>query len=85
MKSIEEMNAMEVCAYLVAKSARNAISEEESHRLYNIHCAKLKKEIEANHVEEISDEFKRELYAPVNGADEKPKNQKDGENESADN
>ena len=59
------MNAMEVCAYLVAITSKNAISEEEIHRLYDIHCAKLKKEIEAKHVEEVSDEFKKELLASV--------------------
>ena len=47
--------------------------EEEIHRLYDIHCAKLKKEIEAKHVEEVSDEFKKELLASVRSADEKPK------------
>ena len=65
MKPVEEMNAMEVCAYLVAITSKNAISEEEIRRLYDIHCAKLKKEIEAKHVEEVSDEFKKELLASV--------------------
>ena len=65
MKPVEEMNAMEVCAYLVSITSKNAISEEEIHRLYDIHCAKLKKEIEAKHVEEVSDEFKKELLASV--------------------
>ena len=73
MKPVEEMNAMEVCAYLVAITSKNAISEEEIRRLYDIHCAKLKKEIEAKHVEEVSDEFKKELLASVRVADEKPK------------
>ena len=73
MKPVEEMNAMEVCAYLVAITSKNAISEEEIRRLYDIHCAKLKKEIEAKHVEEVSDEFKKELLASVRMADEKPK------------
>ncbi len=73
MKPVEEMNAMEVCAYLVAITSKNAISEEEIRRLYDIHCAKLKKEIEAKHVEEVSDEFKKELLASVRTAVEKPK------------
>ena len=73
MKPVEEMNAMEVCAYLVAITSKNAISEEEIRRLYDIHCAKLKKEIEAKHVEEVSDEFEKELLASVRSADEKPK------------
>ena len=45
MKPVEEMNAMEVCAYLVAKASRKEISEDEIRRLYDIHCAKLKKEL----------------------------------------
>lgn len=73
MKPVEEMNAMEVCAYLVAITSKNAISEEEIRRLYDIHCAKLKKEIEAKHVEEVSAEFKKELLASVRTAVEKPK------------
>ena len=73
MKPVEEMNAMEVCAYLVAITSKNAISEGEIRRLYDIHCAKLKKEIEAKHVEEVSDEFKKELLASVRVANEKPK------------
>ena len=44
MKPVEEMNAMEVCAYLVAKASMKEISEDEIRRLYDIHCAKLKKE-----------------------------------------
>ena len=45
MKLVEEMNAMEVRAYLVAKASRKEISEDEIRRLYDIHCAKLKKEL----------------------------------------
>ena len=45
MKPVEEMNAMEVCVYLVAKASRKEISEDEIRRLYDIHCAKLKKEL----------------------------------------
>ena len=61
MKSVEEMNAMEVCAYLVAKTAGKEIDDAEIHRLYDIHCAKLKKERAEKNVGKVSDEFRREL------------------------
>ena len=52
MKPVEEMNAMEVCAYLVAKTAGKEIDDAEILRLYDIHCAKLKKELaEKNHAQ----------------------------------
>ena len=38
MKPIEEMNAMEVCAYLVAKTSKRELGEDEIRRLYDIHC-----------------------------------------------
>ena len=50
MKPVEEMNAMEVCAYLVAKASRKEIDEDEIRRLYDIHCAKLKKELAEKNV-----------------------------------
>lgn len=61
MKSVEEMNAMEVCAYLVAKTAGKEIDNAEIRRLYDIHCAKLKKELAEKNVGKVSDEFKKEL------------------------
>ena len=61
MKPVEEMNAMEVCAYLVAKSARGELAEDELNRLYDIHCAKLKKELAEKNVGKVSDEFRKEL------------------------
>ena len=65
MKTIEEMNAMEVCAYLVAKTSEKLIGQGEIRRLYDIHCAKLKKEIEANAVKDVSAEFRKELLETV--------------------
>ena len=61
MKPVEEMNAMEVCAYLVAKASRKEIGEDEIRRLYDIHCAKLKKELAEKNVGKVSDEFRKEL------------------------
>ena len=61
MKPVEEMNAMEVCAYLVAKTSRKEIGEDEIRRLYDIHCAKLKKELAEKNVGKVSDEFRKEL------------------------
>ena len=61
MKPVEEMNAMEVCAYLVAKTAGKEIGEDEIRRLYDIHCAKLKKELAEKNVGKVSDEFRKEL------------------------
>lgn len=61
MKPVDEMNAMEVCTYLVAKSARGELGEDELNRLYDIHCAKLKKELAEKNVGKVSDEFRKEL------------------------
>ena len=61
MKPVEEMNAMEVCAYLVAKASTKEIGEDEIRRLYDIHCAKLKKELAEKNVGKVSDEFRKEL------------------------
>ena len=61
MKPVEEMNAMEVCAYLVAKTSGKEIDDAEIHRLYDIHCAKLKKELAEKNVGKVSDEFRKEL------------------------
>ena len=61
MKPVEEMNAMEVCAYLVAKASRREIGEDEIRRLYDVHCAKLKKELAERNVGEVSGEFRKEL------------------------
>ena len=61
MKPVEEMNAMEVCAYLVAMASRKEIGEDEIRRLYDIHCAKLKKELAEKNVGKVSDEFRKEL------------------------
>ena len=61
MKPVEEMNAMEVCAYLVAKTAGKEIDDAEIKRLYDIHCAKLKKELAEKNVGKVSDEFRKEL------------------------
>ena len=61
MKPVEEMNAMEVCAYLVAKTAGKEIDDAEIRRLYDIHCAKLKKELAEKNVGKVSDEFRKEL------------------------
>ena len=61
MKPVEEMNAMEVCAYLVAKTAGKEIDDAEILRLYDIHCAKLKKELAEKNVGKVSDEFRKEL------------------------
>ena len=61
MKPVEEMNAMEVCAYLVAKASRKEIGEDEIRRLYDIHCAKLKRELAEKNVGKVSDEFRKEL------------------------
>ena len=61
MKSVEEMNAMEVCAYLVAKTSGKEIDDAEIRRLYDIHCAKLKKERAEKNVGKVSDEFRKEL------------------------
>lgn len=61
MKPIEEMNAMEVCAYLVAKASRRELDEDEIRRLYDIHCAKLKRELAEKNVGKVSDEFRKEL------------------------
>ena len=61
MKPVEEMNAMEVCAYLVAKTSGKEIDDAEIHRLYDIHCAKLKKERAEKNVGKVSDEFRKEL------------------------
>ena len=61
MKSVEEMNAMEVCAYLVAKTSGKEIDDAEIRRLYDIHCAKLKKELAEKNVGKVSDEFRKEL------------------------
>ena len=55
------MNAREVCAYLVAKASRKEISEDEIRRLYDIHCAKLKKELAKKNAGKVSDEFRKEL------------------------
>ena len=52
---------MEVCAYLVAKTSRKEIGEDEIRRLYDIHCAKLKKELAEKNVGKVSDEFRKEL------------------------
>lgn len=65
MKQIEEMNAMEVCAYLVAKTSRRELDEDEIRRLYDIHCAKLKKELAEKNVGKVSDEFRKELAEDV--------------------
>ena len=61
MKPVEEMNAMEVCAYLVAKTSGKEIDDAEIRRLYDIHCAKLKKELAEKNVGKVSDEFRKEL------------------------
>lgn len=61
MKPVEEMNATEVCAYLVAKTAGKEIDDAEIKRLYDIHCAKLKKELAEKNVGKVSDEFRKEL------------------------
>lgn len=61
MKTVEEMNAMEVCAYLVAKASRKEIGEDEIRRLYDVHCAKLKKELAERRVGEVSEDFRKEL------------------------
>ena len=61
MKPVEEMNAMEVCEYLVAKASRKEISEDEIKHLYDIHCVKLKKELAEKNVGKVSDEFRKEL------------------------
>ena len=61
MKPVEEMNAMEVCAYLVAKASRKEIDDAEIRRLYDIHCAKLKKELAEKNVGKVSDELRKEL------------------------
>ena len=61
MKPVEEMNAMEVCAYLVAKTSRKEIDNAEIHRLYDIYCAKFKKEFAEKNVGKVSDEFRKEL------------------------
>lgn len=61
MKPVEEMNAMEVCAYLVARASRKEIGEDEIRRLYGVHCAKLKKELAERNVGEVSGEFREEL------------------------
>ena len=61
MKPVEEMNAMEVCAYLVAKASKKEIDDAEIRRLYDIHCAKLKKELAEKNVGKVSDEFRKEL------------------------
>ena len=61
MKPVEEMNVMEVCAYLVAKASGKEIGEDEIRRLYDIHCAKLKKELAEKNVGNVSDEFRKEL------------------------
>ena len=65
MKPVEEMNAMEVCAYLVAKASRRELGKDEIRRLYDIHCAKLKKELAEKNVGKISDEFRKELAEDV--------------------
>ena len=52
---------MEVCAYLVAKTAGKEIDDAEILRLYDIHCAKLKKELAEKNVGKVSDEFRKEL------------------------
>ena len=52
---------MEACAYLVAKTSRKEIGEDEIHRLYDIHCAKHKKELAEKNVGKVSDEFRKEL------------------------
>lgn len=65
MKPIEEMNAMEVCAYLVAKTSKRELGEDEIRRLYDIHCAKLKKELAEKNVGTVSDEFRKELAGDV--------------------
>ena len=52
---------MEVCAYLVAKTAGKEIDDAEIRRLYDIHCAKLKKERAEKNVGKVSDEFRKEL------------------------
>ena len=61
MKPVEEMNAMEVCAYLVAKTSGKEIDDAEIKRLYDIHCAKLKRELAEKNVGKVSDEFRKEL------------------------
>lgn len=61
MKPVDEMNAMEVCAYLVAKASRREIGEDEIRRLYDVHCAKLKKELAERNVGRVSDGFRKEL------------------------
>ena len=61
MKPVEEMNAMEVCAYLVAKTSGKEIDDAEIHRLYDIYCAKHKKELAEKNVGKVSDEFRKEL------------------------
>lgn len=61
MKPVDEMNAMEVCAYLVAKASRREIGEDEIRRLYDVHCAKLKKELAERNVGGVSDGFRKEL------------------------
>ena len=52
---------MEVCAYLVAKTSRKEIDNAEIHRLYDIYCAKFKKEFAEKNVGKVSDEFRKEL------------------------
>ena len=61
MKPVEEMNAMEVCAYLVAKSSKGLLGKDELVRLYDLHCAKLKAELNAGGTKAVSEDFKREL------------------------
>ena len=61
MKPVEEMNAMEVCAYLVAKTAGKEIDDAEILRLYDIHCAKLKKELAETNVGKVSGGFRKEV------------------------
>lgn len=52
---------MEVCAYLVAKTSGKEIGKDEIRRLYDIYCAKLKKELAEKNVGKVSDEFRKEL------------------------
>ena len=79
MKPVEDMTAMEVCAVLVAREAAKLIGEEEIARLYDIHCAKLKKEIEAKNVKSVSAEFQKELLEAVKAEEAEVERRKAGE------